>query len=101
MFLEAGVPLPRACHSPGTPPPHQAGKTNWPQGGGGRGSEQADPTGPEGRPRGGRGLGGLYVSSEYRALNGTPAPWPPSGLAQEEGKETLQRETRGLGGTGQ
>ena len=32
MFLEAGVPLPRACHSPGTPPPHQAGKTNWPQG---------------------------------------------------------------------
>lgn len=46
-----------------------------------------------------RGWGG--VASEHHALGGTPAPRPPSGLAQEEGKESLQRETRGLGGTGQ
>lgn len=98
-FLEAGVP----CTGPTAslaPLPH----TRWEKLTGPReaagGSEQATGQAQKAGPAV-RGWGG--VASEHRALGGTPAPGPPSGLAQEEGKESLQREARGRGwgGTGQ
>ena len=55
------------CPGPATPLaplPHTKRENKLASGGGGRGSEQAEQTGPEGRPRGGRGLGGVCVCDQ-------------------------------------